>query len=194
MTLNVNAGTHTVQADSEFWRNEWWCYTFDHWNDGVQDNPRNILVDRDMTLTAYYTVDYLCPTLFVWNGSQYVYETLLDIHAESDVTVQYPIQQLLMLGGLSYKLQLRELDNFTSHIDQVKLYAVDQNGEWHLSPLVYARLNQTYITLKLLFDDDWRVDLAPSEIIDLKFLPSSIPQSQIAHFIFEINGYNKKVP
>ncbi|MDH5754150.1 MAG: hypothetical protein OEY95_02940 [Candidatus Bathyarchaeota archaeon] len=193
VTLELDAGTHTVEVESYFFKREWWLYTFDHWEDGSTNNPRTISVNSDVTIKAYYTVDYLCPTLFVWNGSQYVYKALLDIHAESDIRVQHQIQQTLVLDGLFYKLQLRELDNFTSHIDQVKLYAVDHDGEWHTCLLIIAKHNDAYVTLKLLFDDDTRVDLAPSEIINLKFLPS-IPHSQTAHFIFEITGYNRKIP
>jgi len=129
VTIPVQLGTRNVTVEPSFFRNEWWCYTFDHWNDGSTDNPRYLPVTDNTIITAYYTVDYLCPTLFVWNGSEYVYEALLNIHAESDITVQHQIQQTLVLDGWFYKLQLRELDNYTSHIDQVKLYAVDQNGE-----------------------------------------------------------------
>ena len=191
--ITLTGGTHVVQVESYFFRNEWWLYTFDHWEDGSTANPRTVSVDDDMTITAYYTEDYLCPTLFVWNGFQYVYEALLNIHAESDVPLQHQIQQTLVPNGLFYKLQLRELDNFTSHIDQVKLYAVDADGEWHICPLTIAKQNGTYVTLKLLFDDEWRTDLKLSEIINLKFLPS-IPYTETAYFIFEINGHNRKIP
>ena len=91
-----------------------------------------------------------------------------------------------------YKLQLRELDNFTSHIDQVKLYAIDNQGEWHLCPLTYAYHNELgKVKQTLLLDDSNRVDLEPTETIDLKFAPS-IPYSQTAYFVFEIDGCNRK--
>jgi len=189
IAVAVDGGTHTVEAESDFVRGAFW-YTFDHWENGSTSNPRSVNALTDMTVTAYYNKE-MCPTLFVWNGTEYIYETLLNIHAESDVTVQHQIQQPLALDGLFYKLQLRELDNYTSHIDQVKLYAVDNGGEWHLCPLTSAKLEDAYVTRKLLFDDNKRVDLTPSETINLKFLPS-IPYNQTAYFIFEINGYNKK--
>ncbi|MBS7633006.1 hypothetical protein KEJ15_05220 [Candidatus Bathyarchaeota archaeon] len=91
-----------------------------------------------------------------------------------------------------YKLQLRELDNFTSHIDQVKLYAIDKEESWHLCPLVYAYHNKLgYTTFKLLLDDEKRIDLTPAQILSLKFL-QSIPHSRTAYFIFKINGHNRK--
>jgi len=130
-----------------------------------------------------------CPTLFVWNGTDYVEEGTLDIHAESDVTVQHKIQNTLAYDGV-YKLQLRELDNHTSHIDQVRLYAVDGEGEWHLCALTYAYHNKLgKVKHTLRFDDDNRVDLKPTEVIDLKFTQLGC---ETAYFIFEINGYNIK--
>lgn len=134
----------------------------------------------------------LCPTLFVWNGTDYIEEGILDIHAESDVKVQREIQNSLALQNYVYKLQLRELDNFTSHIDQVKLYAIDNQGKRHLCPLTYAYQNELgQVTWRLFFDDEKRVDLTPTQTIDIKFLPS-IPYSLTVYFIFEINGYNPK--
>jgi hypothetical protein len=133
-----------------------------------------------------------CPTLFVWNGTHYADEGVLDIHAESDITVQHEIQNTLTLKGLVYSLELRELDNFTSHLDQVKLYAVDDQGEWHLSPLIYAVHSELgWVTWKLRFDDENRVDMTPTQSIDLGFLPS-IPYSEAAYFVFETNGHNRK--
>jgi len=135
-----------------------------------------------------------CPTLFLWNGTAYAEEGVLHIHAESDVTVCHEIQNTLALEKGVYKLQLRGLDEYTSHIDQVKLYAVDYEGEWHMCPLIYAYHNELgKVTLKLSFDDSNRVDLKTAEIIDLKFTPS-ILYGETAHFIFEINGYNMKEP
>jgi hypothetical protein len=131
-----------------------------------------------------------CPTLFAWDGTEYAEEGFLDIHAESDVTVQHEIQNTLALKHGVYKLQLRELDNYTSHIDQVKLYAVDYEGEWHLCPLTYAYHNLLgKVKHTLRFDDDHRVDLKPREVITLKF---GQPECETAYFMFEINGYNFK--
>lgn len=133
-----------------------------------------------------------CPTLFVWNGTDYVSEGVLPIHAESDITVQHTIQNTLTLENGVYRLELRELDNYTSHLDQVRLYAVDDQGEWHLSPLLYADHSELgWVTWKLRFDDDNRVDMTPTQTIALRFLPS-IPYSETAYFVFEINGCNRK--
>jgi hypothetical protein len=135
-----------------------------------------------------------CPTLFVWNGTDYVSEGVLPIHAESDVTVPHTIQNTSLTpeNGV-YRVELRELDNYTSHLDQVRLYAVDGQGEWHLSPLLYADHSELgRVTWKLRFDDENRVDMMPTQTIALRFLPS-IPYSQTAYFVFEVNGHNRKV-
>ncbi|TET21001.1 hypothetical protein E3J74_00370 [Candidatus Bathyarchaeota archaeon] len=176
-------------------------YEFDYWLlDGATMYGDEIAVtmNSDHTLKAYF--EYSdgggggggCPTLFVWDGEEYAEEGILDIHAESDMTVQHWIQNTLALENGVYKAQLRELDNYTSHIDQVKLYAVDDKGEWYLCPLTYAYHNELgKVKHTLRFDDDNRVDLKPTEIIDLKFAPS-ISYDKTEYFIFEINGYNLK--
>jgi len=177
-------------------------YTFNYWIlDGATNygNPITVTMNSDHTLKAYFYYSGGggggggCPTLFVWNGADYVEEGFLNIHAESDVTVQQEIQNTLALENDVYKLQLRELDEYTSHIDQVRLYAVDDEGEWHSCPITYAYHNELgKVKHTLRFDDDNRVDLKPTEIIDLKF-GQPIPYSETEYFIFEINGYNVKM-
>jgi len=134
-----------------------------------------------------------CPTLFVWDGSQYVEEALLDIHAESDVTLQHIIGETLVPDKNSYKLSLRELDEFTSHMDYVKLYVVGSDGEMHETHLTKAAHSELGdIKEMLLHDDDARVDLIPEQTIDLRFTVPNI--DEVAYFTFEINGYNMKTP
>jgi len=156
-------------------------------------NTITVTMNSDHTLEACFIIPHGgCPTLFIWNGTDWAEEGILDIHAESDVTVQHEIQNILALENGVYKLQLRELDNYTSHIDQVKLYAIDSQGKWNLCPLTFAHHSELgNMKQTLLFDDNNRVDLEPTEVIDLKFA-NSIPYSQTTYFIFEINGYNPK--
>ncbi|MCK4434039.1 hypothetical protein KAU92_01015 [Candidatus Bathyarchaeota archaeon] len=184
----------TVEADADY------GYRFNYWvlNGGMYvQNPIVFTMDQHYTLEAHFQPSGgggggggSCPTLFVWNGTAYVEEGVLDIHAESDVTVQHWIQNTLGLENGVYNLQLWELDNNTSHIDQVRLYAVDSEGEWHLCALTYAyhsELGKVKYTLR--FDDDSRVDLNPTETINLKFAEA---ECETTCFIFEINGYNRK--
>ena len=193
VTVSVNAGNHTIDIEHIFWRYSY-KYTFQHWEDGSTENPRIVNVESIVTVTAYYKMTYegTCPTLFVWNGSEYVYETLLDIHGDSDITLQHRIEQTLVAQKDSYKLSLRELDEFTSHIDYVKLYVVDSDDgemhETHLTKAIHSELGDVKELLRR--DDDSRVDLSPSQTIDLKFTLPNI--DEVAYFIFEINGHNKK--
>jgi hypothetical protein len=173
-------------------------YEFDCWivdnTYYVYDNPITVTMNSNHNVKAQFKGNGhgSCPTLFVWNGTDYAEEGILNIHAESDITVQHQIQNVLALNQGIYKLQLRELDNYTSHIDQVKLYAVDSQGEWHLCPLLYAEHSELgIVTWKLWLDDENRIDLTPTQMVSPRFLPS-IPYSQTAYFIFEINGYNPK--
>jgi hypothetical protein len=132
-----------------------------------------------------------CPTLFSWNGTGYAEEALLDIHASQDVTVDYKLKYLEPAGRLCM-FSLRELDNYTSHIDYVKLYAVDAEGNWHECRLILALHNELGpVTAQLSSDDDVRINLEPTQRVELLFtLPNNI--DNIQYFIFELNGYNVK--
>ena len=209
--LTISAGSHgtTSPKPGEYkyypvgfvggvWGRPYSGYSFDYWVlDGAtkSGNPITVTMDSDHNLKAYFEGDSSegtlgCPTLFVWSGIDYADEGILDIHADSDVTVRHEIENPLDLEDGGYRVQLRELDNFTSHIDQVRLYAVDDEGEEYLCPLTHAYHSELdNVKHMLQFDDDTRVDLKPTERIDLRFGP---PECQIEHFIFEINGYNPK--
>lgn len=55
----VKEGQHTIQVERSFLKEEWmpgyyYIYTFDHWSDGSEQNPRTIYITSDTTLTAYY--------------------------------------------------------------------------------------------------------------------------------------------
>jgi len=185
----------TVTAEPDYTHFDFDCWLLDDVE--VDDNPITVTMDSDHTLKACFDPrggGSGCPTLFVWSGTHYAEEGFLNIHAETDITVQHEIQNLLALENDVYKLQLRELDNYTSHIDQVKLYAVDYEGEWHLCPLTYAYHNTLgKVKQTLRFDDNNRLDLEPTQLIDLKFA-QSISYGETEYFTFEINGYNQKTP
>jgi hypothetical protein len=123
-------------------------------------------------------------------GVDYAKDMVLNIHARSDIILEHTITQ--SPSGFPYRLRLRELDNFTSHIDHVRLFAIDENEQWHLCPLTFANHSEAGpVTLIVMFNDDWRVDLRPNETIDMHFLPSI---GNPAYFVFEISGYNSKQP
>jgi len=119
-----------------------------------------------------------CPTLFVWNGNNYVDYGVIDIHNPSgeDLVKEVPIQvqDLAVCNGLA-KLRLREgwpgLNFSESFIDQVKLYAIDNNGNRHLCPLSSAQHNlRGNVLLPLLMSDNYKLQLLLLETVDLKFM------------------------
>jgi len=146
------------------------------------------------TLLLNYGGGSGCPTLFIWNGTRNIEETTLEIHSYNDITLKHKIQQKLTPKANLYILKLTELDNFTSHIDQVKLYAIDHEDKPHLCSLLIAYHNtQGFVTSKLLLDDDTRIDLKPAQEINLYFI-KAMAYKNAEYFIFEINGYNMKQP
>jgi len=159
-------------------------------------DTNGLLSDWSPTLTVTISSDGGggggCPTLFSWNGTAFTEESLLDIHASQDVTVDYTLKHLTPISSLCM-LQLRELDNYTSHIDYVKLYAVDSEGNWHQCQLILAWHSQLgSVITELSYDDSVRVDLTPQQKIQLIFLiPNDI--DDIQSFVFELNGYNMKL-
>jgi len=148
--------------------------------------------DGNLAKTVYFLKQGSggCPTLFVWNGTSYIREGTLDIHAHSDIILQH--RMMHDLSVFTYKLQLKEMDNFTSHIDHVRLYAVSESGQWRLCPLTYAYHSELGLTtVTVMFNDNKRVDLNPAETLDMCFLHST---GNPAYFVFEISGYNAKQP
>lgn len=129
-----------------------------------------------------------CPTLFVWNGIKYENEGTLNVHARSDVTVVHNIKNRLVEEEGKFFLELRELDNFTTHIDQVKLFGLTEHGLKELK-LKNAFLDEKDVTEILRKDDDVRVDLKPGKVVRLIFLSNG---ENFSEFVFEINGYNRK--
>jgi len=137
-----------------------------------------------------------CPTLFVWNGSQFVKEDVLNIHSEPniDVTVNYTLKTLPALEHGMYVLKLAEIAegyNYShSFIDYVKLYVVDGDGVWHPCHLTQAEhLTHGNVMRELLFSDDKRTETLKNEEITLKFHTPPI-WTNIKAFIFQIEGHN----
>ncbi len=192
---------HPNGFTASVWARPYQGHTFRYWMlDGTTKrygSPAKFTMDNDHSIKAYFgSPDGTsgCPTLFVWNGADYAEEGILDIHAESDVIVEHEMENSLAstMDDEIYKLQLRELDNFTSHIDQVKLLAVYDSGETEECPLINAMHSEDGNVLsELLQSDDIRIDTEPNESIGLKF-QAPTEESEIIDFIFVIEGYNPK--
>lgn len=160
------------------------------------DNPVTFEMDDNHDLTAYFTLlsgggGESCPTLLVWNNSDYIDLGVIDIHADEDVVreVSVPSESV---GVNEHKAQFRLREGWEgltyshSEIDQVKLYAVDSDGNWRLCPLINATHSKIGDVLpRLLLSDDKRIDLYLLETTDLEF---AVPQTD--EFVFIIEGCN----
>jgi len=176
-------------------------YDFEYWVlDGATfyNNPITVNMNSDHTLKAHfkYSGGGGCPTLFVWNGSGYVDYGVINIHdVENDVVREVYVQaEDVSVAGYKVKFRLREgwegLNYSHSLIDQVKLYAVDSEGNRYLCPLIKAEHSeQGKVLLNLLFSDDYRIDTYLMETIDLTFIVP-YPSEMIESFTFIIEGHN----
>ena len=164
------------------------------------DNPVTVEMYDDHELTAYF--NYLgggggaevCPTLLAWDGSDYIDLRVIDIHADGDVVREASVAtDLVSIDNHKAEFRLREgwegLTYSHSEIDQVKLHAVDSDGNWRLCPLVEATHSEFGNVLpRLLLSDDKRIDLYLLETTDLEF---AVPQTdEIQDFVFVIEGCN----
>jgi len=174
-------------------------YYFMYWRlDGqrVYSNPITVTTDADHTLRASFSGGGGCPTLFVWNGSDYVDYGVINIHdVENDVIREVSIQtEDVSIAGHKVKFTLREgwegLNYSHSLIDQVKLYAVDSEGNRLLCPLIKAEHSeQGRVLFNLLFSDNYRTDTYLMDTIDLTF-KVPYPTETIENFTFIIEGHN----
>jgi YD repeat-containing protein len=136
-----------------------------------------------------------CPTLFAWNGNDYVDYGVIDIHNPSgeDVIREVSIaKQDLAVEDGKVKLRLQEgwegLNFSESVIDQVKLYAIDEDGKLKLCPLTSATHSRLGgIRKYLALSDDVKAQIFLLETIALTFKVREDSQG----FIFVIEGCNK---
>jgi len=164
----------------------------------IYENPVTITMDSNHTLEACFTGggggDVPCPTLFAWDGTDYVDLGVIDIHAEEDVVNETLVdKEYVAVNGHKAKFRLREgwpgLNYSHSEIDQVKLYAV-VDGERLLCPLLKAtHSEQGNVYLRLLMSDDHKTDIYLLETIDVQF---AVPYqtNRIQNYVFVIEGRN----
>ncbi|MFP3984968.1 MAG: PKD domain-containing protein [Candidatus Bathyarchaeia archaeon] len=143
-----------------------------------------------------------CPMLYVWNGAEYVEEGLLDIHNPDgiDVVYEHTLVTTPQRENGAYLLRLTEHHQTHSYIDEVKLYAILEDGTMIQLPLIYAWHSEDGNVLPmLLFSDDWKADTlgadhnnGTSQRINLKFVASLNPNMTIVGFVFQIEGNNEE--
>jgi hypothetical protein len=143
-----------------------------------------------------------CPILYVYNGTEYLCEGLLDIHNPDGIDVVYNhtlVTTPQCVDG-AYLLRLVEHPQTHSYIDQVKLYAILEDGTVIELPLIWAWHSEYGNVLpQLLFSDEWKTDTlganlnnGTSQSIHLKFATLN-PNMNIIGFIFQIEGNNPEL-
>jgi hypothetical protein len=140
-----------------------------------------------------------CPILYVYNGTDYSCEGLLDIHNSNgtDVILNHTLATKPMLLDGLYSIGLAEHPQTMSHIDRVRLYAILQNNLVIPLPSVSAFHSENgNVLLKLLFSDEWKTVIRGAEwnegmtqSLELKFLPLP-PWLHAKAFVFQIEGNN----
>jgi len=135
-----------------------------------------------------------CPTLYAWNGNDYVDYGVIDIHNPSgeDVIREVSIiKQDLAVEDRKVKLRLEEgwegLNFSESVIDQVKLYTIDEDGKLKLCQLTsatHSRLGDVHEYLAS--SDDVKAQIFLLETMDLTFKVREDSQG----FVFVIEGCN----
>ena len=140
-----------------------------------------------------------CPILYVYDGSEYVCEGLLDIHNPdgTDVTTDHTLVTTPKTVRSTYRLRLVEHPQTISHIDQVKLYAILPD-ETLIELLLVGAWHSEYrnVLPQLLSSDDWKTETlgadhnnGVSQSIELRF--AALPQKLNAiGFVFQIEGNN----
>jgi len=140
-----------------------------------------------------------CPILYVYNGSEYACEGLLDIHNSDCIDIvrnHTLISSPVPVNGL-LRMSLVEHPQTDSHIDQVKLYAVLENNMEVPLPLIWAwHSDDGFVLPQLLLSDDWRTETVgadnnngTSQSIDLRFMALP-PRIHVKTYVFQIEGYN----
>jgi hypothetical protein len=179
-------------------------YYFAYWvldSTYYYSNPITVTMTADHSLQAYFYSSSGggdgCPTLFIWNGTAWVDYGVINIHNPSGEDVIREVQVSkddVAVTNHQAHIMLREgwpgLNFSESLIDQVKLYAVDSNGNRYLCPLVKAEHSRLgNVMPQLLLSDDIKVQTLLLETIDLTFI-TPYPTSQIQGYIFTIEGCN----
>ena len=172
---------------------------------GYYEQGKFVAVSDGSSSTRDFQLDQIiqggggCPFLQVWDGSDYVDEGLLDIHnAEGvDVTYEHTLTAMPERVEGDYRFRLTEHPQTISHIDQVQLYAILENGRVQKLPLIQAQHSEDGNVLNLLLNsDDRRVEEkgadhngGTSQSIDLKFTALGSNAKAVA-FVFMIEGNN----
>jgi hypothetical protein len=175
---------------------------------GYYDLSTGVVVQDGVSTTLNFALNEVpsdggggggCPFLYVWDGSEWFGEDYLNIHNPEGVDVTYEHVLMTVPGRLNgaYAFRLVEHPKTISHIDQVQLHAILEDGTVEEFPLISAQHSEDGNVLNLLLSsNDRRVEEkgadyngGTSQSIDLKFGALG-PNAKAVAFIFTIEGYN----
>jgi uncharacterized membrane protein len=122
-------------------------YTFERWDDGSTNPTRVVFVTQQMTVTAQYSGGTSCPSLYTWNGKEYVYSGDISNHG--------------WLGYINYK--------DSSKGEEVP-FTFYKNNPWDYIPLDSTQLKETNGNFNLSLIQRWNeifyLDRAYMVIVD----------------------------
>jgi hypothetical protein len=68
----LEVGTYTLEVEDGYeYGGTFWNFT--HWDDGSTSFTRTIMLDSRLSVTANYIISASCPSLYIWNGEEYLY-------------------------------------------------------------------------------------------------------------------------
>ncbi|MFC2003757.1 thioredoxin domain-containing protein, partial [Chloroflexota bacterium] len=135
-----------------------WNYTDSNWESAAStavDTPDQILTGAftsgfsnyiqggHLYLLAIANSDFSCPYLYVWNGTDYVFDNDIIPFKKPDTpegTDYYRILKPLQPDGDHYKLKIREELPETSYIDYIRLMTVDHPADVDIYPDIQGNL------------------------------------------------------
>ena len=146
-TALIDVGPHTIIAPSNVvvgvptWGNT--LFVFNSWDDGTTSTSRTIDVEKETYCVAYYTRPGSCPSLYVWNGTGFAYESEVSDgtgwlgfvdHFNPDGSIKfsynYPtdyvkIDNLMQTKDGNFAMNIMEGSDEIFYLDSAKLVAVD---------------------------------------------------------------------
>jgi PGF-pre-PGF domain-containing protein len=135
-----------------------------------------------------------CPTLFVYDGKDYVKERKSNIHSQEGIDtvddITLTVKPAVVDGNYLLSLKETTLPEH-SYIDNVRLFVTDSEGRKEAELVSAKHSKYGDVTATLEKSDDKRTDTQVFDEIKLKF---KVPELKgEAKFIFEIEGYNPAV-
>ncbi|MCW4006110.1 MAG: hypothetical protein NWF04_05895 [Candidatus Bathyarchaeota archaeon] len=166
--------------------------TFLQWDDGSTDLTRTFTLDKRLTVTATYTGGTSCPSLYIWNGTTYIYLAEVSNHGwlgytryvNSDGSLEYwrnnpwdyiPVDrtQVQEVDGY-YLANLTQRWDEIFFVDAANIVVVDHPAD----QAVYSTMVEQYI------DPDYMGQI---------YTVSKNPQKPVSAFNEQVTVYNGEV-